>query len=216
MLASRNIAVKIRLLLLSLFFKSSGLYWEKRYSAGGNSGKGSYDKFAAFKSQILNKFVLSHNIKTVVEIGCGNGHQVKLFDFPFYVGLDVSEKAIDSCKQIFIDDKRKSFYLVSEFKDNTFELAISLDVIYHLVENDVFTSYMNKLFSLSGKYVVIYSSNTNKQAIWQAPHVLHRKFTDWIDAHIPGWKLVKEIKNKHPTGNFHRGHTADLFVYEKI
>ena len=36
------------------------------------------------------------------------------------------------------------------------ELALSLDVIYHLVEDTVYESYMGQLFDSATKYVIVY------------------------------------------------------------
>ena len=38
-------------------FEGSAGYWEERYAAGGDSGRGSYGKDAAFKADVLNRFV---------------------------------------------------------------------------------------------------------------------------------------------------------------
>ena len=38
-------------------FPGSCRYWEDRYNAEGNSGVGSYGKFAAFKAEVINAFV---------------------------------------------------------------------------------------------------------------------------------------------------------------
>ena len=39
------------------------------------------------------------------------------------------------------------------------DLTLSLDVIYHLVEDDVFVSAMRALFDKAARFVVIYASN---------------------------------------------------------
>src|SRR5262249_52379361 len=39
-------------------FPGSRQYWENRYGADGNSGVGSYGKFAAFKAEVINAFVV--------------------------------------------------------------------------------------------------------------------------------------------------------------
>jgi hypothetical protein len=56
-------------------FSSSGNYWEERYSQGGNSGSGSYAKFAEFKAEVLNDLVQQNAIRSVIELGCGDGNQ---------------------------------------------------------------------------------------------------------------------------------------------
>lgn len=201
---------------------SSKTFWENRYVQGGDSGAGSYGKFAKFKAEILNKFVKEKKIKRVLEFGCGDGNQTKLFKFPEYIGLDVSEKSISICKKIFSDDSKKSFFIYSQdcFVDNLgifkSDLTLSLDVIYHLVEDRVFEGYMNDLFSSSRKYVIIYASNYNEQKDFQSQHVRHRKFTDWVEKNEKGWKLEQVIKNKYPIEKYgERGSFADFYIYVK-
>ncbi len=65
-------------------FPGSDKYWEQRYAVGGNSGVGSYGKFANFKAEVINKFVREHKIKSVIEFGCGDGNQLKLANYPSY------------------------------------------------------------------------------------------------------------------------------------
>ncbi len=195
-------------------FPGSKEYWEKRYLSGGTSGHGSYGKLAEFKAEILNNFVKEKNINSVIEFGSGDGNQLSLFKFPKYIGLDVSKTAIKMCLKKFENDKTKSFFLYDSeyFRDNhgifKAELALSLDVIYHLIEDKIFELYMNHLFSSAEKYVIIYSNNEEKVQLY---HEKYRKFTDWIEKNIKGWKLVKIIKNKYPEQSH-----SDFFIYEKI
>ena len=58
----------------------SAAYWEKRYAASGTSGVGSYALFAQFKADVVNQFVATHGVHSVVEFGCGNGNQLESGD----------------------------------------------------------------------------------------------------------------------------------------
>jgi len=197
-------------------FPGSEKYWELRYKSGGNSGTGSYHKFAEFKSDFLNSFVKCNQITTVIEYGCGDGNQLKLLKYPLYIGFDVSPDAIYKCRNLFSDDVNKTFKLMSEYANETAQLTLSLDVIYHLIEDDVFSVYMNRLFDSSRRFVIIYSSNTDKQENFQAAHIKHRKFSLWIERNRPEWKLIQCIPNKYQyTGNEQEGSFADFYVYEK-
>ncbi|WP_085103550.1 hypothetical protein [Desulfovibrio gilichinskyi] len=197
-------------------FSGSQSYWEKRYSCGGTSGAGSYDKLARFKAEFLNDFVRENNIETVIEYGCGDGNQLKLGQYPLYTGFDVSQKAISLCQFFFPNDETKVFKLVSEYSGEKAELTMSLDVIYHLIEDSVYADYMNRLFESSSKYVTIYSSNRNEQDQYQAPHVKHRMFSKWVEQNKPEWKLKLHIPNKYPLDSKNEtGSCADFYVYEK-
>ena len=196
-------------------FSGSGNYWEERYKSGGNSGLGSYNRLAEFKAGFLNDFVRAKQIKSVIEFGFGDGNQLLLATYPKYIGFDVSETALGICKTKFAQDPSKSFYLMSEYRDEKAELALSLDVIYHLVEDDVFHEYMTRLFDSSERYVIVYSSNKN-ETLDSVSHVRHRKFTDWVISQEPIWTLVDTVKNRYPSklGDDNTSF-ADFYVFER-
>lgn len=213
---------KIKKLLISLnlykpnFVKSKN-YWESRYQQNSNSGPGSYGRLAEFKAQILNDFVKQHTIQTVIELGCGDGNQLKLANYPSYIGYDVSKTVIELCRSIFQEDKTKSFEVIENPMQyhTSADLALSLDVIFHLTETEVFNSYMQQLFKLSTDYVIIYSSNYDG---YIAEHVRCRKFTKWIDRNVSdSWEFVELIKNKYPFENSNPTETsmADFYIYKK-
>lgn len=198
-------------------FEGSGQYWEDRYKANRNSGVGSYGRLAEFKAEVLNNFVSKNEIESVIEYGCGDGNQLLLAKYPKYIGVDVSKKAISICKKIFKKDKAKSFYLYesSKAKASIGDLSLSLDVIYHLVEDEVFEDYMERLFNASGKYVIIYSSNFDEHS---ADHVRSRKFTNWIDNNVSkDWFQKDYIKNRYPYNEEDHKNTsmADFYIYQR-
>lgn len=198
-------------------FSGSEAYWQKRYRLGGSSGAGSYCELAELKAGILNQFVQEEQIKTVIEFGCGDGNQLRLANYPSYIGFDVSSDAIALCKAAFSNDATKQFKLVSEYSNEKSELTLSLDVIYHLVEDDVYARYMNRLFDSSTKYVIIYSSNRDVQEKHPVPHVKHRRFSDWIEGNKPAWRLIRNIPNEYPSDHAREGEgsSADFYMYEK-
>ncbi len=189
-------------------------YWENRYKTNGNSGAGSYNRLAEFKAEIINDFVKKNNIETIIEFGCGDGNQLSLFNFKNYIGFDVSETVLNLCKNKFKDDNTKIFKHTTEFKNEKADLVLSLDVIYHLIEDEVFELYMDNIFKASNKFVIIYSSNKNQE--W-CTHVRHRKFTDWIDKNQKQWKLYKFIPNKYPFDKDDQANTsfADFYIFKK-
>lgn len=204
-------------------FKGSELYWEERYKASGNSGSGSYDHLAQDKADTINAFVKNHNIKSVIEFGCGDGNQLTLAKYPMYIGLDVSPTAIKKCYNLFKTDKTKSFYVYNSlaFIDNAglfkTELSMSLDVLYHLVEIEIFEAYIRHLFDSSERYVLIYASDYNQSEEPIHQHENRRSFTGFIEKNISGWKLKEIIKTKYPYSEFkERGTLSDYYFYEKI
>ena len=194
----------------------SGDYWEERYRARGNSGAGSYNRLAYYKAERLNAFVAAHAVQSVIEFGSGDGAQLRLAEYPSYIGVDVSPTAIDLTKKTFASDPTKTFLHSSEMtSDIRAELALSLDVVYHLIEDAVFETYMNQLFDSATRFAIIYSSDTKEQS--DAVHVKHRKFTDWVARNRPDFKLTEVEKNRYPwdPGNPDDTSFADFFFFER-
>ncbi len=196
-------------------FNNSTDYWKDRYNTGGNSGDGSYGELAQFKATFLNNLVVENNIETVIEFGSGDGNQLTMAKYANYVGFDISPKAIALCEALFKNDPTKKFLELESYNNHQADLSMSLDVIFHLVEDTIFHDYMSRLFLSSQKYVVIFSSNTNKNKEKPDPHVRHRKFTDWIETHQEDWALLSHTANENPfKGNNKTGSFADFYVFE--
>jgi SAM-dependent methyltransferase len=195
-------------------------YWNDRYNKGMNSGAGSYGRLAEFKANIINDFIKGNAIASVIELGCGDGNQLSLFKCPKYLGIDVSKKAVEMCMGKYERDCSKDFMLYdSKYFSNRqgfikADLVLSLDVIYHLVEDDVYEEYMTLLFQLASRFVVIYSSNDEKLNDAKTPkHIKHRQFTQWADAR-KGISLVSHIPNKYPLISDSQSETfADFYIF---
>jgi hypothetical protein len=211
--AARLIYRKIR--ERQLKFRSSAQYWEDRYLQGLTSGFGSYGRLAEFKSSTLNAFVEDYGVRNVVEWGCGDGAQLALARYPKYTGIDVSTRAVELCRSKFNDDPLKRFLSVSDpdTSEVRADLALSLDVIYHLVEDTVYDDYMTRLTSSAERFVCIYSSNTEK--VSPDPHVRHRVFCDWMTGNAPSWELFLKIDNPFPEDAKRPDDTswADFYFY---
>jgi hypothetical protein len=200
----------------ALVFQSSDQYWNDRYRNGGNSGPGSYNRLAYFKAEVLNQFIRDRGVEKVIEFGCGDGAQLRLAEYPSYIGVDVSSFAVNACREMYRGDPGKIFLLSTEVPPGQkADLALSLDVIFHLVEEEIFESYIRKMFQVADRYVVIYSSN-HEQA-WSDPHVRHRAFSKWVDRNQPEWQLREVIKNKYPYDPSDPDNTSfsDFFIYQR-
>jgi SAM-dependent methyltransferase len=198
---------------------SSAAYWERRYRRGDTSGAGSYGANASAKAHVINDLIAGERIRTVVEFGCGDGNQASLINADRYVGLDVSATAVALCSQRFAGDLSKSFfrYDPDRFYDGAgvfaAELALSLEVIFHLVEDEAFERYMSHLFDAATRYVLILSTDHDE---YLARHVRHRTFTGWVDVRQPSWTLKQQTTTSRPydetTGS---GMFSSFYLYER-
>ena len=184
--------------------------WDERYLSGGNSGSGSYGVLCEYKAEFINKFVNENNLSNIIEFGSGDGNQMELFNVDNYLGVDISEYIINTSKQKYKDIANKNFVTYDEFYklSNKYDLSVSLDVIYHLVEDVVYEKYMKDLFSSTNKFVIIYSTNWNDDK-YNGSHVYHRKFTEYIDINFKNAKLIHHEHNKFPSLS-----TAEFYIYD--
>jgi hypothetical protein len=193
---------------------NSRQYWERRYRAGLTSGAGSYGLLSEFKAEVLNGFVTSHDIRSLIEFGCGDGNQLQLAAYPLYLGLDVSKTAIDRCRERFRGDDTKSFVWYDPARTINIanflnaDLTLSLDVIYHLVEDDIYRRYLRNLFSTSRRFVIIYSSDSAAKSA--TPHVHHRRFTNDVERDFADFRQIDRIDNRYPEQSF-----CSFFIYER-
>ena len=203
-------------------FPGSRGYWDDRYRAGATSGAGSYGPMAEFKAEVLNAFVRERGVRSVLEFGCGDGAQLARAEYPAYVGLDVAPRAVEICARRFAGDASKRFFVYSDrFPEDLppeagrAELSLSLDVLYHLVEESVFDRHLRDLFASADRFVVVYSSDFDRTEP-TAPHVRHRRFTTWVGEQAPAWRLVRHLPNRYPYREADgSGSLADFYFFEK-
>ncbi len=193
--------------------RSSAGYWDRRYCLGLTSGSGSEGNLASYKAGVLNDFVQTHGVKRVVEFGCGDGQQLARAVYPQYLGLDVSPTAIELCRARFGGDLTRSFlrydpaHAVNLGSYLGADLTLSLDVIYHLIEDEAYDSHLRDLFAVSRRHVAIYASNATGEG--RHRHVRHRQFTDDVARRFPRFQLKRHLPNPHRDSTF-----ADFYFFE--
>jgi SAM-dependent methyltransferase len=190
-------------------------YWEHRYRKGGSSGAGSYGRLARFKADFINAFIARHRIASVLDLGCGDGNLLSLLDVPDYVGVDVSPTVLAECSVRF--PQHRFVPLASVARLPPAELTMSIDVIYHLVEDAVFAGHIETLFSRATRFTLIYSSNFDVD--WHDAHVRHRRFTNYVAATQPDWRLLAHVPNEFPYDPRQPDDTtsfADFFVFARV
>lgn len=188
----------------------SKAYWEARYKNNLTSGNGSYGVLGDFKAKVVNGFISEKNVATIKDLGVGDGNQLGLLrGFKHYIGYDVSPTVIQKCKTRF-KLPRYEFHLYPEAISIEADMSISMDVLYHLVEDDVYLEYLDNLFMT--KYVIIYGMDFDGGDF--APHVRPRKFTTTIAQRYPQYNLIKKVPQMYRNFDHHKGSLADFFIYE--
>ena len=198
--------------LRRLRYPGSAAYWERRYAVGGDSGSGSGGALAAYKARFLNDFVQKNGIQTVVEFGCGDGRQLQQAHYPAYTGLDIAPSAVQRCRELFAGDATKRFAVYDPFQFDPAlfqaELALSLEVIFHLTEQKVYEQHLRHLFACASRRVVIFAADEERPTPF--PHFRPRHFTPDAARLAPAWKLVSRVENPMPQIS-----VSQFFVFEK-
>jgi hypothetical protein len=158
----------------------------------------------------------------MIDLGCGDGSQLELLRVGQYQGFDIAPKAVELCTQKYQTDVSKSFALYDPSKPHwsrsaSAELAVSLDVIYHLLENKTYNMYLKTIFNFAQKYVVIYANNTDEQNEGSAKHLRFHKFTNWVKSNRPDWVLAGYVPNRYPfrTDDADNTSFADFYIFSK-
>lgn len=195
-------------------FPGSARYWDLRYRLGGTSGAGSYGADNLYKATFLNRLFDRYGITSVIDFGFGDGSQLKDLRIARYVGFDVSPAAVKRCREMFADDASKEFRLVGDYRNERADASLSLDVLYHLVEDEVFDAYLERLFSAGNRFVVVYATNVEDDRKLRGRHVRHRAFTDIVARRFPAFALIDTprrpagLDDATPVG-------ASFFVFER-
>lgn len=159
-------------------------YWEARYAAEGSSGAGSEGVVAQRKAVYVNQLLRREQVTSVVDWGCGDGQQLDFLNLPGYLGVDISATAVAQC---LARHPGKAFLAWPGDRPQIeiqADLALSLDVIFHLVLNDDFEAYWARLFASATRLVLVHSTDHDARG---ARHVRHRRHSHLAP---DGWTLA--------------------------
>jgi hypothetical protein len=95
------------------------------------------------------------------------------------------------------------------------DLALSLDMVFHLIEDRVYDAYMRRLFEAGSRCVIVHSSVPDEPVDPKAPHVRHRRFSRWVAREMgTRWTLLDRIPNAFPDdGDYRTTSFCDFFIH---
>ncbi|MDO5510418.1 MAG: class I SAM-dependent methyltransferase [Weeksellaceae bacterium] len=189
-------------------------YWERKYTAGKNGGKGSMRNLGAFKASIVNNFISENNINSVIDWGCGQGQMVSMIKAVNYIGIDLSRTAIRRCKKRIAGDEHKQFLHYSMYKGQQAELSLSMDVLCYQPTQHTYQEHLQQLFGSSTKWVIIYAYDGQMQ---HSVHCHSRRFLPDIEHWFPDFELAQFIPNKYPFSATDSSNTSysDFYIFRK-
>jgi SAM-dependent methyltransferase len=186
---------------------SPPVYWEQRYADGRDSGEGSQGDNAIRKAELVNGVVDRLQIGSIVDFGTGDGNVLEhITEKVTYLGVDITPTALKKLvtghlSRFFIydpltslnEDQNPLLYLRAD-------LSLSMDVIFHLVEDRYYRHYLDNLFRTARKAVLIWG--TDYDGGITARHVHRRSFTKDIAQLYPEWTLAQKPDDPETAGAY--------------
>jgi SAM-dependent methyltransferase len=139
--------------------------WNNRIPEVPLSGPGSHPAHCKEIIRMLDTFIYENNLMSILDLGCGDLSWIKLTNFfnddrIKYSGIDIVESVILDNKKKFPEKEFILGDIVTLELDNTFDLIILRDVIFHQTleeTKETFNKIKNKF-----KYICITSSNVKE------------------------------------------------------
>jgi hypothetical protein len=119
------------------------------YWAGGGSGGGSSPESTYRYRKYLERFIRTHKIKSIVDLGCGDWQFSQLIDFggATYEGFDVSRTVIERNNKLY-SSTNIAFHDFTSYENlPSTDLLICKDVLQHLSNEEA-----KKIISLFPRY----------------------------------------------------------------
>lgn len=113
-------------------------------------------------SSVIARTVNAGEEEKVLDIGCGTGYFSQFFNCR-YVGIDFSEKYIESAKKF--ENEIKRFYVMDaksiNFPDKSFDKTMLVNVIHHLADSEL-EQILRTAKRLTRKEIFIFDMDTKR------------------------------------------------------
>lgn len=159
----------------------------------GGSGPGSYPNATEEYRNVVIEVIKTHNIKTVLDYGCGDWQFSHLIPWntlvSTYTGVDVVPSLIDNHKQKFSTDIIKFDLITDDWEMPIVDLIICKDVLQHLPNSHV-TEILKKI-KKSCKFFLV----TNDVFSKKKPTNSDCEIGSWrpIDLTLPPWNFQGKL-----------------------
>lgn len=134
--------------------------WDEHYKSGGKSGDPSdYMKSREWKHALIAKYCDIKN-NSIIDVGCGDLQFWQGRKPAKYIGIDISQTIIDAHTEKYPD---RQFICASsdESLDISADMVMCFDMLWHIIDDDVYIETLKNIRRYSKKYIMIYTWNSN-------------------------------------------------------
>lgn len=179
-------------------------YWDNRYRSGGGSGAGSEGTYLEIKKKVILPIINELGIKNIEDFGCGEGSLIPYLPLDRYKGYDISPTIINKLKNKYGGSTKYEFNLINEACVGEPDMALSLDVFFHLVEDSVCDEYLQKIIGSRPKWILFLTWNS--KVIYtehiKGTHVRYRDLTRHMHC-FDSYTLDRIIPHNHEIFSFY-------------
>lgn len=194
--------------------KDSATYWEQRHAERRGhwraNGPGSRGRLLSYKVALVQALVDETRAHSLLDLGCGDAQLGARVNVDHYLGVDVSPTAAEAARARLGMRGRGGTVEVLTLAQlppaiGMVDVAISMDVVFHLLEDEAYHDHLQRLFDVAKRAVGIYSTVTESPVFG---HVRHRaverdvaalSWLDWECIHRgpPPWPKDEAVNPEH-------------------
>ena len=146
-------------------------FWNNKYRTDKiGSGRGSRGKFARKKKSIIQSIIDKQNIRSVLDLGCGDLFWIKDLNVKDYVGVDFSDVTLENNKKLRPDWKFYTFDFSKREVPWKAELVLLIDILQHQPTIKQYKKVFENAVNSATKYLIV-TSWKKKQKFQQKNNV---------------------------------------------
>jgi hypothetical protein len=142
-------------------------FWNQRYieDPDKGSGPGSRGEILRLKSTLIQSVIAEHDIKTILDIGCGDIAPLRELELGHYLGIDIADVVVEKNKSLKPQWQFVRADLAGDYCPPAAELVLCLDVLIHQKKKQSYLAILLKTLSCSEKVALI-SGYSKKDPGW--------------------------------------------------
>jgi len=143
--------------------------WDRQYDSGSCKRLEAIDELAHYS--VIVGYAASVGPRTLLDVGCGQGvltGQLKALPYQRYLGIDISQHAINEALQRFGDER--TFFSAADARhfqsEEAFDLIIFNECLYYLGTPREVIRHYSELLAPGGRMVVSMWAAPQNRAVW--------------------------------------------------